>query len=320
VACLMAWLRLKLYSLIQSIINKLYRYPRAEWKKIKKLGGYFSYREMQRNKSTMERASLNLPPVKSYPDGLLIYFLTGEKFLYQTLFCIASLSKVSAEKFRFILVDDGNFTDELIARIERQLPGAEIITKAIIDQNLEEKLPETNYPVLRKKRREYPHIKKLIDIHTLSVPGWKLVLDSDMLFFDEPLDMINWLKAPVNPLHMVDCENSYGYSFSLMEKLSGHKITEKANVGAIGMNSTLINWPELESWVKQMEELEGRSYYLEQALSVMLVAGKDCVILNKDQYIVNPDGKTIINGTGVLHHYVDLSKKGYYNTAWRKVV
>ena len=306
--------------MIQTIINKLYRYPKADWKRIQDFGGYFSYQKMMRNRKLMEQASFTLPPVNSYPAGLSIYFLTGEKFLYQTLFCIASLSKVSAERFQFILVDDGSFTKELTGRINQQLPGAEIVTKAAIEQNLEEKLPGSNYPVLRRKRREYPHIKKLIDIHTLPTRGWKLVLDSDMLFFDEPLAMINWLKNPVNPLHMIDCTNSYGYSFALMGKLSGHNVPEKANVGTIGMNSALINWTEIESWVKQMEEQEGRSYYLEQALSAMLIAGQSCTVLEKDDYIVNPDSETIAKGSGTLHHYVDLSKKGYYNIAWRKIV
>ena len=304
------------FRLIQKIINKLYRYPKAEWKRIQQFGGYFSYQKMMRNRGLMEQASISLPPVNSYPDGLQIYFLTGEKFLYQTLFCIASLSKVSAEKFKFTLVDDGSFTEELIKRINRQLPGAEIITKAVIEQNLEEKLPEKDYPVLRRKRREYPHIKKLIDIQTLTTPEWKLVLDSDMLFFNEPLAMINWLKNPANPLHMIDCVESYGYSNNLMEKLTGHKIPEKINVGAIGLNNKNINWENVESWVGQMEDQEGRSYYLEQALSAMLVAGNDCTVLGKDEYIVNPDEETILKKKGTLHHYVDLSKKGYYNTAW----
>jgi hypothetical protein len=275
---------------------------------------------MMRNREAMEQASVKLPPVTSYPDGLPIYFLTGEKFLYQTLFCIVSLCQQSSEKFKFILVDDGSFDEKLIARITRQVTGAAVITKELIEQNLEKNLPGKNYPVLRKKREEYPHIKKLIDIHTLTAPGWKLVLDSDMLFFDAPLSVVDWLKNTTKPLHMVDCADAYGYSYELMEKLSGHKIAGKVNVGAIGLNSEAINWQKMENWVRLMEETEGRSYYLEQALSAMLVAGNDCVVLDEGEYLVNPTEEAILKHKGILHHYVDLSKKGYYNTAWRNIV
>lgn len=268
----------------------------------------------------MELASVDLPPVHSYPDGLPVYFLTGEKFLYQTLFCIQSLSKHSPEKFKFILIDDGSFSDLIIKKINQQLPEAEIITKDVINQNLEKHLPETKYPMLRKKRREYPHIKKLIDIHTLGIEGWKLVLDSDMLFFHHPAAITTWLKNPDRPMHMIDCTESYGYSRQLMEQLCGAKIPSEANVGTIGLNSDAINWVDLENWVTVMEEQEGRSYYLEQALSAMLLAGQNCTVLDKETYIVNPDERAISNESGILHHYVDLSKKGYYTEAWRKVI
>ena len=306
--------------MIQSIINKLYRYPKARLKRVNKFGGYFAYKKMMRNQASMAKASSQLPPVISYTDGLPVYFLTGEKFIYQTLFCIQSLNKHSTQKFRFILVDDGSLSGQLIARINKQLPGATVITKATIDKNLEKHLPEYNYPVLRRKRAEYPHIKKLIDIHTTDATGWKLVLDSDMLFFDDPLAISNWIKSPAKPLHMIDCEESYGYSHQLMEQLCGCKVPALINVGAIGMDSQAINWDNLENWVKILEEKEGRSYYLEQALSAMLIAGHECLVLEKDQYIVNPSEHMISSAQGVLHHYVDLSKKGYFNQAWQKIV
>jgi hypothetical protein len=306
--------------LLQQIINKLYRYPKAKLARINKFGGYIEYQKMMRGQKAMELASFDLPPVESYPNGLPIYFLTGEKFLYQTLFCIHSLSKHSSEKFKFILIDDGSFSASLIKRINKQLPHSGIITEEVIEKNLEKNLPETKYFTLRKKRREYPHIKKLIDIHTLDNRGWKLVLDSDMLFFEYPTAMVQWLKKTSQPLHMIDCTESYGYSRPLMEQLCRSAIPQKINVGAIGLNSEAIDWTDVESWVKTLEDTEGRSYYLEQALSAMLLAGKNCTVLKENKYIVNPDDKAILSGAGILHHYVDLSKKGYYTEAWRKVI
>jgi glycosyltransferase involved in cell wall biosynthesis len=275
---------------------------------------------MMHNRKLMERASFKLMPVNSYQNGLPLYFLTGEKYLYQTLFCIQSLIQQSTDKFEFILVDDGSFTNKLIKQINTQLPGARVVTQAEIDSNLQRILPENSYPVLWRKRREYPHIKKLTDIHTLQGGAWKLVLDSDMLFYDNPLALINWLKKPGKPLHMVDCTQSYGYSGELMEGLAASKIPALLNVGAIGLDSGTINWEKLEAWVKILEEKEGKTYYLEQALSAMLIGDEPCTILNAAKYIVNPGDAAIENNTGVLHHYVDLSKKGYYNKAWKKIV
>jgi hypothetical protein len=306
-----------LVNMFQRLVDILYRYPKSNLKRFKHFGGYLNYRKMTANRKLMQKAAFGLPPVNSDASGLPLYFLTGKKYLYQTLFCIRSLTKSSKQQFRFVIVDDGSFDAHMIGEINRLLPGAEIITQTIIDQNLEKILPLSKYPVLRHKREVYPHLKKLTDIHTLPIEGWKLVLDSDMLFFASPVTIISWLKNPDKPVHMVDCLESYGYSQQLMKELTGHAIPSMLNVGVIGLNSASLNWSVLENWVMKLEEKEGTTYYLEQALSAMLIGEAPTVVLPSEQYIVNPDDHLIEETMGILHHYVDLSKKGYFNKAWK---
>ncbi len=306
--------------MLQQLINIFYRHPKSRLKIYKRFGGYFSYRAMLSNGKRMEQASWQLPPAQSYKEGLPIYFLTGKKYLYQTLFCIRSLQKATAEKFHFIFVDDGSFDDAIIQRINIALPGAQIVTQSQIDENIRGKLPPNEYPVLRHKRLVYPHIKKLTDVHTMPGNAWKLVLDSDMLFWNEPVEMIKWLKSPVGFINMLDCVQSYGYSPTLMEELCGTKILQLLNVGVIGLNSELINWKNIEAWTKALEEKSGASYYLEQALTAMLIGNSPSTILPASEYIVNPNAADVINKRGMLHHYVDLSKAVYFKEAWKTFV
>lgn len=268
----------------------------------------------------MKSSSLKLKPVISHPQGLPIYFLTGKKYLHQTLFCIQSLTKSTSKPFRFVLVDDGTFDVKLIEHINRLLPGVKVIDTSTINKNLEEKLPKATFKQLHQKRAVYPHIKKLTDIHTITEDPWKLVLDSDMLFWNEPTKIINWLMDPDTPLHMVDCEQSYGYSIPLMESLCCTAVKPLVNVGAIGLNSNHINWHNIQHWVKLLEEKEGTSYYLEQAITAMLIGDANTVELDSSQYIVAPDKTTIKHKKGTLHHYVDLSKEEYYKTAWESLI
>jgi hypothetical protein len=306
--------------MMQALINFLYRNPKAKLKHFARFGGYFNYRKMMTARGQMEKASLNLPPVTSSNDGLPVYFLTGKNYLYQTLFCIRSLNLVAKTNFRFVLVDDGSFDEVLINRIKKQLPGADIVTKDIIAQNLQRVIPEAQFPYLHQKRAVYPHIKKLTDIHTIPGNDWKLVLDSDMLFWHEPFEMLEWLRSPNRQLHMIDCGEAYGYSKKLMEELANKTIKPLINVGAIGLNSNNINWHDLERWAETLEQREGTSYYLEQALSAMLIGDEHATVLPPGKYIVNPGKTTIAAQNGLLHHYVDLSKEGYYKQAWKKLI
>ncbi|WP_443938113.1 hypothetical protein [Pedobacter sp. MW01-1-1] len=275
---------------------------------------------MMQASNKMQKSSSKLPAVKSFEDGLEIYFLTGQEYLYQTLYCIQSLSKVTTTKFKFILVDDGSFTIELENQIQKQLPGAVIVNATLIQKNLENVLPEILFPVLHQKRKVYPHLKKLTDVHTLSSNSdWKLVLDSDMLFWSSPNDIVAWLQHPTQPIYMLDCQQSYGYEEALMQQLSKTAIPKLVNVGVIGLNSKNLNWKGLENWIVELEKAEGTSYYLEQALTAMLIGEQASVILTKQEYQVNPSKQSIDATEGTLHHYVDLSKEGYFKKAWKKI-
>lgn len=304
--------------MIQKTIDYLYRHPLSKWKTIQRFGGYSSYQKMLTGQKEMILASQKIPQLYSFANGLPIYFLTGKKYLYQTLYCIASLTKVTQEKFKFVLVDDGSFDHDLMERISKQVNGVCIISAEQINKNLAEKLPQDQYPYLHHKRAVYPHIKKLTDVHTIQDDPYKLVLDLDMLFWNEPIELINWLKNPKGAMYMLDCEESYGYSRALMEALAMASIPELMNVGAIGMKSAKINWDNLETWSSTLEQKEGASYFLEQALSAMLLVNEDQTVLNRKEYIVNPIGNQ--HGPMVkLHHYVDLSKKYYFETAWKAI-
>lgn len=119
---------------------------------------------------------------------------------------------------------------------------------------------------------------------------------------------------------MLDSEESYGYDKELMETLCGFTIPDLMNVGAFGVNSNSINWNNIENWAKSLEEKQGASYFLEQALSAMVVASQTKTILNAEEYIVNPEINTSDLNKDKLHHYVDLSKKYYFETAWKKFI
>ena len=283
------------------------------------MGGWHNIRAIERARQAMELATTDLicPQYGTEQPDLAIWFLTGKKFWYQTLFCIKSLLESSQQDFLIHICDDGSLDTQLIDKIRTQVPFIQIHTKAEIETRLEQSIPRAAFPYLWHKRAVYPHIKKLSDIHAGST-GWKLVLDSDMLFFQRPDLMIQWLENPDRPFHIFDTQNAYGYSFALMGELTGAPISEKLNVGMIGLQSESIDWAKLENWAQTLETREGTSYYLEQALSAMLVAQQQPALTGPaTEYIVMPSKEQVLGKQGTLHHYVDLSKEWYFKTAWR---
>jgi lipopolysaccharide biosynthesis glycosyltransferase len=301
------------------IFYRLYYAPKGFIQKCRRQG-FINMAVDYQARLQMEKAAYRLKPVESeaLAQPLEIHFLTGRKFWYQTCFCAYSMVQHAKTNLRPVIYDDGSLEKKYLDEILRIFPDAKMILKQEIQERLEEYLPQSKFPYLRERRLNYPNMKKLTDIHA-GLSGWKLVLDSDMLFFRSPTFLLNWLKSPQQPCHMVDVESAYGYSEALMTSLAQAEIPERLNVGICGFKSDDINWEQLEFWCKTMIEKEGTHYYQEQALTMMLMAGKSCAVAPAEDYIVMPERPEVIKPKAVLHHYVANSKPWYFRYGWKHV-
>jgi hypothetical protein len=265
----------------------------------------------------MIRAAATLPALRApAPDAPEVRFLTGRRFWYQTAFCAWSLARASGQSFRVTLFDDGSFDSALATEAQRLLPGCRIVTRTEAEGTLDRTLPSARFPTLRRHRLSYVHLRKLTDLHA-GEQGWGLVLDSDMLFFRRPDALLAWLRSPAQPVHMLDAFDSYGYPSATLERLAGARIPERVNVGICGLCSDALDWPQIERWCTELIATHGTSYYLEQALVALLVARTPALRLAADDYRIMPDDAECRAPTASLHHYVDLSKRGYFRHAWR---
>jgi hypothetical protein len=270
-----------------------------------------------RAEAAMARAAETLPTSRAPADAALpeVHFLTGKKFWHQTAFCLHTLQAHAGRGFRAVLHDDGSFDSATRARLAALFPAAEIRRRADNDAQLAALLPPDKFPHLHDRRLHYPNILKLTDAHA-GARGWRLVLDSDMLFFRRPDFLLAWLAAPNRPLHMVDVLDSYGYPPALMEALAGAPLPRLVNVGLTGLRSDALDWEKIEHWCGRLLAAHGTSYYLEQALVAMLVAGCDCAIAPASDYVLAPGRDECRAPRAVLHHYVGHSKRGYFRDAW----
>ena len=273
----------------------------------------------RRGQLAMIEAARRLPPVAAPAAGAPeVCFLTGRRFWYQTAFCLWSLSHHSGQSFTPVFLDDGSFDDALRAECRRIFPGAKIPSREETDTRLEATLPAAHFPALRGQRLTYLHLRKITDAHA-GLSGWRLVLDSDMLFFRQPTALLDWCGAPALPIHMQDVQDAYGYPAETLAALAGHPIPQKVNVGVCGLRSNVLDWEKLEWWCAQLLAKHGTSYYLEQALVALLFAGRETVRLPAADYLLMPGDAECLSPQAVLHHYVAESKRGYFRHAWRHV-
>ena len=294
--------------------------PRAALARSHREGGPISQFINWRGRCAMQRAATQLPPrLAPEPDAPEICFLTGKRFWYQTAFCCWSLCQQSGRELTPVFIDDGTFDDALRTESRRVFPSARIIDRAECEVALDTHLPVARFPTLRNQRLTYLHLRKLTDVHA-GHQGWRLVLDSDMLFFRRPDALLAWLAAPTRPVHMLDVHDAYGYPAATLAALAGRPVPACVNVGICGFRSEALDWDLLEHWATQLIARHGMSYYLEQALVALLAATTDPLRLPRADYLLMPDLAECQSPTAALHHYVDLSKRGYFRHAWRHAI
>lgn len=279
-------------------------------------GGPFERRRTERGRDEMEAFAARLPtPAATDGKPVELHLLTGRRFWYQTAFCLWSFAQHAGRPLHPVIYDDGTLGEHRDA-LARVFPAARFVSRDEAIAQLDAHLPDGKFPFLRERWLNYPNIRKLIDPH-VGRTGWKLVIDSDLLFFRKPNFLLKWHDKPSRPLHAVDCETAYGYSRPLMNFLAGAPLAEFVNVGLTGLASEQLDWEKIETWCRELITRERTSYYLEQGLIAMLVAGRDCAVAPAGDYVTKPEGVEATACRAVMHHYVANSKRWYFQHNWR---
>jgi len=293
--------------------------PRATLARCIAEGGPLEQWRTARGRHAMENAARALPPVsnEAVERPFKLHLLTGRRFWYQSAFCLWTFARHAGRALVPVIYDDGSLTGEFHAQLARLFPAARFVSQAEAMARLETHLPTSRFPFLRERWVRYPNIRKLTDPH-LGSAGWRLVVDSDLLFFRTPHLLTKWLDQPAAPLHAIDSVTSYGYSQSLLETLAGAPVGERVNVGLCGLRSDRLDWEQLEYWCRTLIEREGTHYYLEQALVAMLVAGRRCTVAPAEDYVTLPRPPESHDCGAVMHHYVAESKRIYFRENWRR--
>jgi len=297
---------------------RFYHRPLHQLRDCLREGGPWQQRRTERGGQEMEKAAFELPLLAVCSGAPLeLHLLTGRHFWYQTAFCLWTLGYHAGRPLAPVIYDDGTLIEEHRDALARLFPCSRFVAQSETIARLDAHLPADRFPVIRERWNNYPNLRKLTDPH-LGSSGWKLVLDSDLLFFRQAALLQNWLDAPDAPLHAVDVANAYGYSDSLLRSLIGAPLPQRLNVGLCGLRSDELDWERIEYLCRTLIAAERTNYYLEQALVALLLAGRRCTIAPANEYVTLPVLPEAQTCSAVMHHYVANSKRWYFQHNWRR--
>lgn len=301
------------------VVYQLFHRPLGWWQRVSSAGVLNTCRRLIArhliNQHLLQRSDGIRNPHSSEP-AITVDLLTGRRFCSESIIVAHSFAKRSRRRCDFHFHDDGTLGETDAAKLQRWFPESTLHRHTEIESRLASELPASRFPVLHAIREVYVPIKKLTDL-AAGREGWRLYLDSDLLFFREPTALIRCLDNR-QPCHLVDTVPSYGVPVEFLSTLAGRTVHRQVNSGLYYRKVDTIDWQFLEESARHILNRFGYSYFIEQALAALLLAREGAVPLD-DSYIVLPNPDECRQPTKILHHYVNQSRWAFYVNGWKAV-
>lgn len=267
----------------------------------------------------MRASAASLPPASLATWGLTgppCRFLTGSRFVHQTIFCARSFEWACGTHTHLEVFSDGTLDSLHISQIQCALPHAIIVSEAEAETRLDRVIPADRFPYLRSMRTGHPLMRKLLDLHA-GYTGPALHLDSDMLFFNTPRELRTWLREPSEEFFMQQTGDALVGERNYLEEKLGQPILPGINTGIVAVDGAGFDWPGLEHAAALLTEEQRAHKWSEQSLFAMHLSRRHAKPLSSANYVLCNSRLNLGPVLPTLRHYVHKAKALYAATEWR---
>lgn len=275
--------------------------------------------EGRRGDAAMRHAAGNLPPADlpaADPASPVCRFLTGARFIHQTLFCARSFEWACGRHVRLEIHGDGTLDEAQATLLRRALPHVTVVAAADTEARLDRVLPAARFPLLRTLRHQNVLMRKLVDLHA-GTTGASLYLDSDMLFFRPPIVLRDWLARPTGEWFMHQAEDALVGERAQLERTLGGPLVAGANSGILALHEDGFDWPALEAAAGRLSAAARNHQWLEQTLFAWHLGRRRAQPLPDSDYRLCYGRESFGGATPALRHYVHKAKALYAAREWR---
>jgi hypothetical protein len=175
-----------------------------------------------------------------------IHVLTSATDWLNLVWTLKTFYLYSKRKYSLCIHDDGSLGDDEIASLREHFPGARLIARPEADRKLEGVLAP--YPRCAQFRRSNHLSPKLFDFATYLAAPRMLLLDSDILFFAEPTELLRRIEDSDYKLNSVNADVSSAYTVEpeAVKLALGIEMPQRFNsgLGVIHQQSMRFDWIE----------------------------------------------------------------------------
>jgi hypothetical protein len=211
------------------------------------------------------------------------------------------------EPIQVTVHSDGSLDAECVSFLSRLLPGIQIIPRDRADEIVNGELERRDLVSSLEFRRRFVLGLKLFDPYVLGRAENYIVLDSDILTFSSPVELMtrNFGSHNGQAPHLYGADNNdlrYTHDRDTLIRVLGSSIPYRLNSGLLKIQRIAISLPRVEETLRKLDLLSASriSHYAEQTLYACELSHHGALALDVERYTVCGEPH---NGVIVTGHY-----------------
>ncbi len=208
---------------------------------------------------------------------------------------------------KIIVHDDGSFDQDTANKLESKFPELKVLSLEKANE-LINNMTGLSPKLLEHRNRGHKLIYKLIDVFLLSRAEKVMVLDSDILFFNRPEEILKFINGNADCDSLISRHEGTYDLMLLPDYLSKYSILKNEagymNSGVILYKKDKIGYDKLSEYFENTLREPG-DYFVEMAGWASLITQTKFKFLTKEKYVVKgrPEAETVAKHfTGPRRH------------------
>lgn len=244
-----------------------------------------------------------------------IHVFTSATDWLNLVWALKSFYYFSQRHYALCIHDDGSLSSEMQAQLKQHFPQARLIDRQTADVRVLEQLK--SHPRCLEFRKTNPLSPKVFDFASYLESDRMLLLDSDVLFFEEPTELLRRIEDPDYRLNSVnaDIANAYTVDAETVREQCAVELIDQFNSGLGLIHKASLNFDWIEEFLG-LPDIIGHFWRIEQTLYALCSSRFGVELLPPD-YAVHLEGE--IDGSP-CRHYVGKIRHLMYSEGIRHLV
>ena len=209
---------------------------------------------------------LQTPPVlHTNSDECEIHVLTWREDWLNVIWMLKTFYHYSKRNYSLCIHEDGTLEERELSLLEYHFPNARIVRRSDADSEVKKAL--AHLPQSRKFRNSNPLALKVFDFRIYLNNERMLILDSDILFFSEPVELLKRIEDVSYDKNSLNQDWGNGYSIIIDEvrDLVPFTICERINSGLGLIHRKSVDFAAIEEFMA-LPNILSHNHRVEQTL------------------------------------------------------